>query len=112
LPSHYDATFHAAEAGVAGRFCKAQSALPGLKNPNGEIYELSFVNYGTRPLAITVGGEKIKRRVVDAGCNEVVEVEIGRGAAVIKSETFIPDQQCGNGDARVLGVHLNRVRLI
>lgn len=111
LPSWCDHTFHSPDPGGAGRFCAEQSILPGLKRSTGKAYELTFVNYGTQPLALKVRGERKESLVVGPGRTEIVRIPVGPEALHIDSQTFVPDRQCGNGDMRTLGVNLLSVRL-
>jgi len=112
LPSSYDATFYPGNAGETGRFCKGRSLLPGLRNVVGQAYELCFVNYGTQRLPVRVDGETSESLVIQPGRTESVKIRIGNEAVSIRSATFIPDGQCGNGDTRELGVNLKSVRVL
>jgi 2-polyprenyl-3-methyl-5-hydroxy-6-metoxy-1,4-benzoquinol methylase len=111
LPSACDQTFHPADAGFAGRFCTNNSKLPGLNDQCGKLYELVFTNYGTRALDISVEGVDTKQIVIDPGATETARVKVGNAPIFIHSETFVPDEQSGNGDVRVLGASLQRIRL-
>lgn len=112
LPSHYDATFHLGDTGIDGRFSKGRSLLPGLRGLKGNSYELTLVNYGTKSLTIRIDGEQSETLVIPPECEEIANVPVGHEPVSIISDTFVPDEQCGNGDTRKLAVNIKSVRLI
>jgi 2-polyprenyl-3-methyl-5-hydroxy-6-metoxy-1,4-benzoquinol methylase len=112
LPSDFDKTFHVADSEVPGRFCTSESLLPGLRHPEGEIYELAFTNYGSEGLALEIIGQSCQAAFIRPNCSELLTIKPSRDPVVIKSETFIPDLQCRNGDSRALGVSLDAVRVL
>jgi 2-polyprenyl-3-methyl-5-hydroxy-6-metoxy-1,4-benzoquinol methylase len=110
LPSRFDQSFYPGDDGVPGRFCRAESVLPGLRDPAGRKYDLTFVNYGNQKLEVSAG-EKRQRLVIKPGSTEILRVPATRDPVILRSQTFVPDQQCGNGDTRTLGANLKSVRL-
>lgn len=112
LPAAYDETFYPADLGTTGRFCTQQSLLPGLRDSPRKTYELNFINYGTEALRISLSGETKEKTVIPPGSTEIMHVRVGTKPVSITSETFIPNDQCGNGDTRVLGANLQNVRLV
>jgi 2-polyprenyl-3-methyl-5-hydroxy-6-metoxy-1,4-benzoquinol methylase len=113
LPAACEATFHAADAGTSGRFCQARSVLPRLRPNSARDYELTFVNYGSKRLAFKLeGARRNERLVLVSGERLTLRYPADQGEVVIRSDTFVPHKQVGNGDTRTLGIHLDRIATV
>lgn len=112
LPSNYDSTFHALDGDI-GRFCQSYSRLPRISGDAWSTYELTFVNYGTETLAVDIRSSEMNASFeIRSGQESVVQVKCQESDLAIKSDIFSPHKQQGNGDVRLLGVNLRRVRVI
>lgn len=113
LPSTFDKTYHAPDGDTSGRFCRAYSSLPQLHTDVGRGYEITFVNYGGKRLSFSLEGSGRKERI-DLATSESRAVQFPAYASdvTIKSDTFIPDRQVGNGDIRTLGIYVSKIRTI
>lgn len=113
LPTSMDSTFHSPDHGMSGRFCQARSILPQLRGENLDGYDLTFVNYGRKTLHFSVQGSKRKDRL-SLGPDErrTLQFPAVESEVLIESEVFVPHQQIKNSDIRVLGVNLDRIKLV
>lgn len=112
LPREFASTFHEADGGIPGRFCREKSTLPRLGGLGSVTmgYELEFANYSLSPLAfsINLGGEK-SSYILQSGDRIVEQFSSFEHILEIKSDTFVPHEQSGSGDFRLLGVALDRL---
>lgn len=110
LPAAHEATFHLADGVTPGRFCREHSILPRLRADTARSYVLDFINYGSKRLAFSVEGPDGREKLVLAsGETRTVRVPAHSGEVTIRSDTFVPHQQVGNGDGRTLGINLSRI---
>lgn len=112
LPSQLDSTFHAPDSGISGRFCQARSVLPRLRTESLSGYNLTFINYGQKRLSFNLkGSHQNKEFYLDSGDSQTIMFSAFESEVTIESDTFIPNQQVGNGDNRILGINLDRISL-
>jgi 2-polyprenyl-3-methyl-5-hydroxy-6-metoxy-1,4-benzoquinol methylase len=112
LPEHYSSTFHpAARTRGFGRYCQELSILPPL---NGSYlnYELQFQNYADRDLNVQiVAGDTRVGFVAPPNRPISVKINAAHRPVSIQSNTYVPHEIFENGDTRLLGVALQRVKL-
>jgi hypothetical protein len=105
FPEKHSQTFHSS-GGVKGygRFCGAESTLPGLKGCTYSNYVIVFQNYNIHKISCTIdtanGPLSIK---IPAGETQQVSVKADCDEVIIRSKTYVPNETMGNGDGRKLG---------
>jgi 2-polyprenyl-3-methyl-5-hydroxy-6-metoxy-1,4-benzoquinol methylase len=113
LPEEYDDTFALRDGSAGfGRFCLERSILPGLRGGERRTYKLEFCNYAPKELEISISsGQDRVKFVLPGGQENSFEVDADCDQLVIESETYVPNEEWGNGDMRRVGVALKRVSL-
>ncbi len=81
--------------------------------PEVSAYNITFVNFSLKQISWTLNsGAASQLFTLSSGERVTISWPAMKTALEIVSETFVPDQQTGSGDVRVLGVALERIELI
>lgn len=112
LPSRFSATFHEWDGATGGRFCRAISSLPSVGGSGMNGYDIEFVNHSLLPLQFSTGQGSERRTVTLASGERTTQrLSAQESPLDIRSSTFVPNDQSGAKDFRVLGVLIDRVAL-
>jgi hypothetical protein len=114
LSSFHNDSFHPSGALQGhGRFCRAESFLPGLEKCTHSSYECVFHNFSVKDINIFFS--KFDKEIcvkIPAGSERIVRLNAQCTHVRIRSETYVPNDMYGNGDTRSVGVALKSVSLV
>jgi hypothetical protein len=112
LPSRFSATFHEWDGASGGRFCRATSSLPPVGGSGMNGYDIDFVNHSLLPLQFSTGqGSERRSLTLTSGERTTQRFSAQERPLDIHSSTFVPYDQNGSTDFRVLGVLIDRIAL-
>lgn len=114
LGSSHNESFHPS-GGLQGhgRFCKAESYLPGLEKCIHSSYECVFHNFSVKDINIFFS--KFDKEIcvkIPPGSERIVRINAQSTNVRIRSETYVPNDMYANGDTRNVGVALKSVSLV
>lgn len=112
LPRGFSSTFHEPDGVTLGRFCRGASTLPRLGGQGSATsgYELEFANYSLFPLAFSINfGSERSNYMLQSGDRIIEQFSSFEHILEIESDTFVPHEQNGSDDFRLLGISLDRV---